>query len=269
MPPEPSAAPEDNGTGSRAPSGALDPRDHYGVVDVSLIRRHDELPLEDDSRRRLKRRLAEVLGCVAETATLVDAAEGSPEELEALVEAAEVLLEHLGRAPSLRSIGGPRASSGWQSALTDRSPISGQSNPVAAPLYLDGIDADGLHAHATYGYRHEGPIESAHGGVIAGAFDEMVGIAQAISGLAGVTGTLTVRMRRPTPLHRRIGYEAGVDRVEGRKVFVWARSLADGEVCAEAEAIMIVPREGSLAPKYDWTARTSSEAETADEPGAS
>ena len=239
-------------TAGGAGAGASSP---FPGISAELIHRQSELSPSDEARRHLKRSLAEAAGRVAEAITLLDANAGEPEEVEALLDAAESLLAAVESRPSLRPAGGPRASGNWQAGLTDRSPVSGQSNPVAPPLVIDGIDADGLHGHAVYGYRHEGPIESAHGGVIAAAFDEMVGIGQAISGLAGVTGTLTVRMRQPTPLHRRIDYAAGVDRVEGRKIFVWARSSCDGTLCAEAEAIMIVPRDGTLQAKYDWSAK--------------
>ena len=60
------------------------------------------------------------------------------------------------------------------------------------------------------------------------------------------TGTLTVRMRRPTPLNRRLDYEAGVDRVEGRKIFVWGRCHDGDELLAEAEIVFISPRDGSV-----------------------
>lgn len=241
------------------PRRAEDLIEAIGQLNPELVQRHREMAPVDEGRRHLKRTLAAAAGEVAEAIVLLDAMAGSEDELEGHIASATALLERLRRSPSLRAAGGPRSAMSWQSGLTDRSPISGQSNPVAPPLFIDGIDAEGLHAHAVYGYRHEGPIDSAHGGVIAGAFDEIVGVAQVIAGVAGVTGTLTVRMRRPTPLHRRIDYLAGVDHVEGRKVFVWGRSTCDGETCAETEAIMILPREGSLVPKYDWTAKADND----------
>jgi hypothetical protein len=72
-----------------------------------------------------------------------------------------------------------------------------------------------------------------------------MGSAQTLSGIAGHTGTLTVKMLRPTPLNKRIDYRAGVDHVEGRKIFVWAHSSCDGERLAEAEIVFIAPRDGS------------------------
>ncbi len=79
---------------------------------------------------------------------------------------------------------------------------------------------------------------------MAAAFDDLLGVAQQASGTAGLTGTLTIRMRRPTPLHTPIEYEAGVSKVSGRKIVCWGRSIANGEVTAEAECLFITPRGG-------------------------
>ena len=79
---------------------------------------------------------------------------------------------------------------------------------------------------------------------MAAAFDDLLGSAQTLSGSAGYTGTLTVRMLRPTPLGKRIDYEAGVERVEGRKIWAWGTSSCDGERLAEASILFIAPREG-------------------------
>ena len=40
-----------------------------------------------------------------------------------------------------------------------------------------------------------------HGGYVAAAFDEVLGLAQDLGGQSGMTGTLTIKYRRPTPLH--------------------------------------------------------------------
>jgi hypothetical protein len=49
-------------------------------------------------------------------------------------------------------------------------------------------------------------------------------------------------MHRPTPLHRRIDYVAGVDRVEGRKIFVWGRAQLGDVLLAEAQILFVEPR---------------------------
>ena len=67
-----------------------------------------------------------------------------------------------------------------------------------------------------------------HGGVVAAMFDEVLGMTQSLSGQPGMTGTLRIRYRRPTPLHRELRFEGTLDRVDGRKIFTTARCL-DGD----------------------------------------
>ena len=79
---------------------------------------------------------------------------------------------------------------------------------------------------------------------MAAAFDDLLGATQTLSGIAGFTGTLTIKMVRPTPLNRRIDYEGGVASVEGRKILTWGRSTYAGEEVARAEGLFISPRAG-------------------------
>lgn len=196
-------------------------------------------------RRNLKHRLADAVRRVVEDAALVDASSAPEAELTALITATEQLAAQFEKTPSHRERGGLNYDENeWEGALLERSPISGRSNPLAAPLEVDDIDADGvLHAHATFGYAYEGPPGHLHGGAVAGAFDDMVGVGQVASGQMGYTGTLSIKFRRPTPLHTRIEYEAAVGRVSGRKIHVWSKSYAAGELLCEAEALMISPKE--------------------------
>jgi acyl-CoA thioesterase FadM len=74
------------------------------------------------------------------------------------------------------------------------------------------------------------------------AFDELLGVAQAASGQAGLTGTLTVRLRSVTPLDQPIEFEAWVESVDGRKVTTAGRSTCQGTLLAEAEAVFVEPK---------------------------
>lgn len=146
--------------------------------------------------------------------------------------------------PDVREVGLHLA--GDDSSLFERSPLSGRSNALAAPLSLH-FEGEQVRGHATYGEVYEGPPGLVHGGYVISAFDDLMGVAQAVSGVAGLTGTLEVKLRRGTPLHRRIDYEAGVLEQNGRKVIAWGRSLLDGVVLAEATGIFIQPRAGHPA----------------------
>jgi acyl-coenzyme A thioesterase PaaI-like protein len=79
-----------------------------------------------------------------------------------------------------------------------------------------------------------------HGGYILAAFDEVLGLAQDLGGQPGMTGTLTTKFRRPTPLHTDLRFVARIDRIEGRKTFTVGELYdPDGNLLAEADAVFI------------------------------
>jgi len=179
---------------------------------------------------------------VVERVALLDAERTEDGDLADLIEATTALSTALDAHPSLREKGGLSASG---AVLTERSGISGRSNPLAAPLHITA-DGELTRAWATFGAAYEGPRDCLHGGFVAAAFDDLLGCAQMTSGTAGFTGTLTVRMVAPTPLYRRIDYSAGVDRLEGRKIHCWGRSFDGDRLLAEATCVFITPAGGMV-----------------------
>src|SRR4051812_6905923 len=139
---------------------------------------------------------------------------------------------------------GRLAGEGRASVLSERSPFRGRSTPLAPPMTI--TPGDVTTATATWTSVYEGPPDTLHGGFVAAAFDDLLGVAQMASGTAGFTGTLTVKFRRPTPLDTPITYEAGVKEHRGRKITCWGRSYAGDELVAEAEGLFIAPKSGSL-----------------------
>ncbi len=121
----------------------------------------------------------------------------------------------------------------------DNSPIAGLGNPLAAPVHMR-VEGDEVLAEVTWGSAYEGPPGCCHGGHVAAAFDDVLGLAQDLAGQSGMTGTLTIRYRRPTPLHQKHTFRARMDRVEGRKIFTTGELYdAEGNVLAEGEGIFI------------------------------
>ena len=210
-----------------------DPREMYAFMD----------PAEDLSRARKHELVREVKRLIGLTAH-IDVERADRDELAQLADDAAALADRLEPLPSLLERGGMAAQQAPQGALLERSGISGRSNPLAPPVQWT-VTEEGTTGSAVYSPAYEGPIGHVHGGFVAAAFDDLMGAAQVASGQAGYTGTLTVKMLRPTPLGRRIDYEAGVDHVDGRKIWVWARSSCDGECLAEASIVFIAPRDGS------------------------
>lgn len=118
------------------------------------------------------------------------------------------------------------------------SPVIGFANPVAPPVVVEAVDG-GLRGTVTFDYPYEGPPTCVHGGVLAMVFDEMLGAANILAGCPGMTGTLTIRYRKPTPLRTPLRLESRCVSRDGRKILTTGE-IYHGDVCtAEAEGIFI------------------------------
>jgi acyl-coenzyme A thioesterase PaaI-like protein len=192
-----------------------------------------------------KRRLADAMRLVIERLVPSNA---PVDELRAAADGLERYAEALKAHPRLLRVHGhaESANAGDVGAFFDQSPLIGLANPLAPPLTIGSTGDKTAAATVVFGSAYEGPPGHVHGGFVAAAFDEVLGYAQSLSGAPGMTGTLTVRYRKPTPLHQELLFEASLVRVEGRKIFTESTVAADGVVTAEAEGIFISAREGSM-----------------------
>ena len=166
---------------------------------------------------------------------------------------AAVLLEVAGGADKLaEKLGGGRKDGPGYAPRSHgdylpRSPVVGDASPLAPRIdwdhsetALDGMP--GIEAHGTFGAPYEGPPGHVHGGMIALAFDEVLGIANIAGSHPGMTARLTIHYRQPTPLFHELHFRAAVDRVEGRRIMSRAE-LWDGEtLTAQAEGLFVRPR---------------------------
>ncbi len=119
----------------------------------------------------------------------------------------------------------------------------GEHQPLAAPMRTErDRDADGelVRGRVVCGRMYEGPPGAVHGGYIAGLFDDILGACLSlVDGPSGVTGRLTVRYRRPTPLETPLVFEARPTEVRARRMRAEAVLLVDGVRTAEAEALFV------------------------------
>lgn len=128
-----------------------------------------------------------------------------------------------------------------------RSPLVGELNAVAPPFTYEMRNRR-LYAEGIFTAAHEGPPGYVHGGWVALAFDEALGIANVANANPGMTARLTIRYRRPTPLRVPLVLEAWNERVEGRRVHTVGTIRAGDEVTAEAEGIFVnIGAERALA----------------------
>lgn len=145
--------------------------------------------------------------------------------------------------------------------LRDFSPLIGAANPLAPPLDV-GEDPEGVAigeraavGHVTLRPIHEGPPGGVHGGWVASLLDQLLGHANAYSGVGGMTVELTVRYKRKTPYDVPLVLKARTDSVDGRRVHASGEIIADGVVTAEAEGLFLQPSPERIAAMREAAAR--------------
>jgi hypothetical protein len=130
------------------------------------------------------------------------------------------------------------------------SPVIGFANPVAPPVEVWAVEGENgqreVRGRVTFGYAYEGPPTCVHGGVIAELFDELLGMCNILVGEGAMTGTLTIRYRRPTPLLAPLDLAARHTGKDGRKIYAWGAIFSQGELTAEAEGIFIEVPPGRM-----------------------
>jgi acyl-coenzyme A thioesterase PaaI-like protein len=170
------------------------------------------------------------------------------EELRAAAEGLERYAERLHEHPRLRRVLGfaESANAGDVVGFFDQSPLIGLANPLAPPISVTRTGETSALGTVRFGSAYEGPPGSVHGGFVAAAFDEVLGFVQSLCGNPGFTGTLTVRYRRPTPLHRELRFSGELVEQLGRKTLTTGCVHAGDLLCAEAEAVFVAARPGKL-----------------------
>lgn len=139
----------------------------------------------------------------------------------------------------------------------DISTFSGRVNTVAPPMRIrPGTLADGrpaLIGTVRLDRRYEGPPRAVHGGIIAGLFDELLGGGQRLTGgPPGMTGRLTVRYRRPTPLDTDLRFRAWIADERERRVTVKADCALAPADDIESDAVVATADAEAIFLRVDY-----------------
>ena len=121
--------------------------------------------------------------------------------------------------------------------------LGGWSNPLSPGMNV-WVDDGKAYGTVNCGWAYEGPAGHVHGGYIAAIMDQFLGMAQIVGKKPGMTGTLTTRYRKPTPLNTDLQLEAEVFVLEGRKTLVKGEMRAGDVVTATCEGLFIRPIGG-------------------------
>jgi acyl-coenzyme A thioesterase PaaI-like protein len=183
-------------------------------------------------------RLVRGLKAAGLATTSVDAPQ---ETLAALADQAEALAAALEAASSRYKGRWPFPAFSADSIDLPFSPISGPFNPTSPEVAISTEGADPKHvvARVRFSYLYEGPPGYVHGGWISAMFDQVLGVANHANAVGGLTGTLTVKYRRPTPIDQPLRFEAWPVRVDERKILTRGECRLGEDLLSECEGIFV------------------------------
>ena len=184
------------------------------------------------ARERLAAAIRTLVAHAVETDIEVDVAEKAADTLEHLVETLDRQPRRGPKNPEKPEFEDLQLNFGYD-------PVIGYANPIAPPVEVSFGDDRVVHGTANLDRQYEGPPGYVHGAIIAAIFDLLLGLANAVGGNAGMTGTLTIRYRKPTPLKTDLTITASVLRTEGRKAYTYGEIHAGDTLTAECEGVFI------------------------------
>jgi acyl-coenzyme A thioesterase PaaI-like protein len=183
------------------------------------------------------RRLSDAVATTAADTTALTSAEAEVRRVVAVLDA-----EHSDDPYSGLMI--PRPDRNDPSEILPLSPIVGAFSPVRPEVRLRIVDGR-VTGTARLERKHVGPPGFAHGGIGALLADQLVACTQIALGVQGVTRTLSVRYRRPLPLHTELSLDAGAA-LDGDRVHARGTISAGDTVCLQIEAELAVRDTRSL-----------------------
>lgn len=119
--------------------------------------------------------------------------------------------------------------------------VGGHSNPAAPGLRMWHV-GDETHGTVKCTWAFEGPPGHVHGGWVAAIFDHFMGVAHMRCGKPGMTKSLEVTYKAPTPLNKELTLIARQEAVSERRTKVEAEMFDGDTMTATAVAYFVKPR---------------------------
>ncbi len=134
----------------------------------------------------------------------------------------------------------------WTSPSGRRLDLPNRGNILQVPAELAKTDDGRVRGTAQFRRFHLGRNGAVHGGSIAMLFDSVLGYTAAKLTRSPYqrTAYLHVNYRQIVPVEKELQVDAGIERIDGRKIFVEGR-ITDGDaVLADGEALFVRLRPG-------------------------
>jgi acyl-coenzyme A thioesterase PaaI-like protein len=134
----------------------------------------------------------------------------------------------------------------WQSPSGRRMDLPDHGNILPVPMGVGDTGNGRIRGWARFRRFHLGRNGAAHGGAVALLFDSVFGTTSAA--LAGGphqrTAYLHLDYRHIVPIETELQVDAGIERVDGRKVFLSGRLSRGDTLLTEAEALFVLLKPG-------------------------
>lgn len=157
-----------------------------------------------------------------------------------------VITEAANQLEKLSALLAPYDADEWASPSGRRMDLPMRGNVLTVPMSARKGDDGRVHGWARFARFHLGRNGAVHGGSLGMLFDTVLGLTAVL--LTGSrrqrTAYLKIDYRNIVPIEKELQFDAGVDRVEGRKIFVSGR-LTDGDtLLTEADALFVRLKPG-------------------------
>ena len=158
----------------------------------------------------------------------------------------EVITEAADLIERVSALLAPYRADEWHAPSGRRMDLPNHGNILQVPVLLSKTDDDRITGEAEFRRFHLGRNGAAHGGAVALLFDSVLGYTayKLTRSHHQRTAYLHVNYRKIAPVERTLQVEAGIDRIEGRKIFVAGRLLDGEQVLADAEALFVKLKPG-------------------------
>ncbi|OBF10133.1 thioesterase [Mycobacterium sp. ACS4054] len=158
----------------------------------------------------------------------------------------EVITEAANQLEKLSALLAPYDADEWASPSGRRMDLPMRGNVLTVPMSARRGDDGRVHGWARFARFHLGRNGAVHGGSLGMLFDTVLGLTAVL--LTGSrrqrTAYLKIDYRNVVPIEKELQFDAGVDRVDGRKIFVSGR-LTDGDtLLTEADALFVRLKPG-------------------------
>ncbi|WP_307787524.1 PaaI family thioesterase [Mycolicibacterium sp. S2-37] len=158
----------------------------------------------------------------------------------------EVVSEAAGLIEKVTDLLEPYRADEWHSPSGRRVDLPNRGNILQVPMVLSKTADGRIGGDAVFRRFYLGRNGAAHGGAVALLFDSVLGYTayKLTESRYQRTAYLHVNYRHIAPVETTLRVEAGIDRIEGRKIFVEGRLLDGDTVLADAEALFVRLKPG-------------------------